>query len=130
MTVLAETITDLDCEVELDPALRSYRTMQELLDDLHARADEARRAAGTLPWTITSVVNGNNADLIAHIAPLYIPPGSLVRDVTWGRARSGRRWIQARSAWSAATSRPMLLWATCSWPTFEHFRMPTKVLTW
>ncbi|MBF9327953.1 MULTISPECIES: hypothetical protein [Mycobacteroides] len=85
MTVVAETITDLDFEVEIGPGVRSYRTMQELLDDLRARADEARRAAGALPWTITSVVNGNNADLIAHIAPLYIPPGSLVRDVTWGK---------------------------------------------
>ncbi|MBN7482125.1 hypothetical protein [Mycobacteroides abscessus] len=85
MTVLEETITNLDFEVEMDSGVRFYRTMQELLDDLRARADEARRAAGALPWTITSVVNGNNADLIAHIAPLYIRPGSLVRDVTWGK---------------------------------------------
>lgn len=85
MTVLAETITDLDFEVEIGLGVRSYRTMQELLDDLRVRADEARRAAGALPWTITSVVNGNNADLIVHIAPLYIPAGSVVRDVTWGK---------------------------------------------
>lgn len=34
---------------------------------------------------VLSVVMGNNADLIKHIAPLYIPNGSVVRDVTWGR---------------------------------------------
>lgn len=38
-----------------------------------------------LPWTVESVVTGTNADLIAHIQPLYIPTGSQVRDVTWGR---------------------------------------------
>lgn len=35
--------------------------------------------------TVFSVVIGTNADLIAHISPLYIPPGSVVRDVTWGK---------------------------------------------
>lgn len=35
--------------------------------------------------TVLSVVIGSNADLIEHIAPLYLPPGSVVRDVTWGK---------------------------------------------
>ncbi|WP_067974950.1 class I SAM-dependent methyltransferase [Mycolicibacter icosiumassiliensis] len=34
---------------------------------------------------VVSVVNGTNADLIVEVARLYIPDGSLVRDVTWGK---------------------------------------------
>lgn len=34
---------------------------------------------------VVSVVHGTNADLIAHIAPLYLPLGARVRDVTWGK---------------------------------------------
>lgn len=34
---------------------------------------------------VVSVVRGNNADLIVEVARLYIPDGSLVRDVTWGK---------------------------------------------
>lgn len=34
---------------------------------------------------VVSIVHGNNADLIAEVARLYIPEGSLVRDVTWGK---------------------------------------------
>lgn len=34
---------------------------------------------------VVSIVNGNNADLIAEVSRLYIPAGSTVRDVTWGK---------------------------------------------
>ena len=34
---------------------------------------------------VLSVVTGDNADLVAHIQPLFIPEGAYVRDVTWGR---------------------------------------------
>lgn len=37
------------------------------------------------PSPVLSVVIGSNADLISHISPLYIPPGAVVRDVTWGK---------------------------------------------
>ena len=37
------------------------------------------------PPSVLSVVNGSNADLIEHIAPLYIPDNAVVRDVTWGK---------------------------------------------
>ncbi|MCB1256587.1 MAG: hypothetical protein KDB26_05740 [Microthrixaceae bacterium] len=34
---------------------------------------------------VVSIVQGNNSDLIAEAARLYIPSGSVVRDVTWGK---------------------------------------------
>ena len=34
---------------------------------------------------VVSIVNGNNSHLIAEASRLYIPVGSVVRDVTWGK---------------------------------------------
>lgn len=40
---------------------------------------------------VLSVVTGDNADLIAHIQPLFIPDGAYVRDVTWGKGAFWRK---------------------------------------
>ena len=37
------------------------------------------------PAQVVSIVTGNNADLIAEVARLYIPDGAQVADVTWGK---------------------------------------------
>lgn len=44
---------------------------------------------------VVSVVHGNNADLISHIAPLYLPRGARVRDVTWGKGVFWRKLERA-----------------------------------
>lgn len=41
--------------------------------------------AAVQPQPVVSIVNGNNADLIREVSRLYIPAGSVVRDVTWGK---------------------------------------------
>ncbi len=47
------------------------------------------------PPSVLSVVNGSNADLIEHIAPLYIPDNAVVRDVTWGK---GAFWAKVNTS--------------------------------
>lgn len=44
---------------------------------------------------VVSIVNGKNADLIKEAARLYIPGGSVVRDVTWGK---GAFWKKTGTA--------------------------------
>ena len=40
---------------------------------------------------VVSIVQGNNADLVAEAARLYIPDGSQVADVTWGKGAFWRK---------------------------------------
>jgi hypothetical protein len=41
--------------------------------------------------TVYSVVIGDNSDLIEHISPLYLPEGSTIRDLTWGKGAFWRK---------------------------------------
>lgn len=46
--------------------------------------------------TVYSVVIGDNSDLIEHVAPLYLPEGSVIRDLTWGKGVFWRKLDTSR----------------------------------
>lgn len=88
MTAIHATpIIDLDKEIgvlEVDFSGLTTASVFRSLDELRAHNREQSADEGA-QMPVLSVVRGNNADLIAHIAPLYIPAGSIVADVTWGK---------------------------------------------
>ena len=51
---------------------------------------------------IVSVIHGNNADLIAEVARLYMPDGSVVADVTWGKGAFWRKYDLSRISMNAS----------------------------
>ena len=53
--------------------------------------------------TVYTSIGGNNADLIAHVAELYLPDGAQVADVTWGKGVFWRKMT---------TPRRLELWAS------------------
>ena len=63
--------------------------------DAKGSSDEGTVDAKPVHDTVLSVVNGSNADLIAHIAPLYIHDNAQVRDVTWGK---GAFWTKVNTS--------------------------------
>jgi hypothetical protein len=80
-----------------------------------ALAEKAKTGTITRPPAVLSCVQGENCDLIANVAKLYLRPGCRVLDMTYGRGLFWRKIIKAdyqftasdlhTSAWMAGVER-------------------------